>query len=338
MFSPEVILIIRFSSIGDIVLTTSVAAGLRHCFPAARIDFLTLSKFAPLLENHPDIDRLITIDRQQPPRLLYQLGRRLRLNDYDLVMDLHNSLRSKLVRKGLGAGKVLVFKKPRLWRFLLFNFNINRFPADYSYLNALNKDLRELGLFEPQPARLELAGSEKKNAGKMLKRQGVTGPYIVFIPGAAWPNKCWLPKEYARLAGIISDKFAFHVVLLGTSGDKICDAIAQLNPVVTNLAGRTSIRESLAVIAGAGSVVGSDTGLVHGAEALGVDAVMICGPTSRETGAGVNRPGSINIQRELWCRPCSQNGRKPCRRSQRFCLDEINADQVITRMRNLIAS
>ena len=76
-------------------------------------------------------------------------------------------------------------------------------------------------------------------------------------------------------------------------------------------------------------VIGSDTGLVHAAEALGVDVTMIMGPTSTETGAGVSLPNSNNIEIDLWCRPCSQNGSVPCYREKQYCMESIEPNEVL---------
>ena len=76
-------------------------------------------------------------------------------------------------------------------------------------------------------------------------------------------------------------------------------------------------------------MIGSDTGLTHAAEALGKQVYMILGPTSPETGAGVNLPGSANIETDVWCRPCSQNGKLPCYRKTQVCMDSIMPNDVI---------
>ena len=96
-----------------------------------------------------------------------------------------------------------------------------------------------------------------------------------------------------------------------------------------NLAGKTSLREAMAILALAKNIIGSDTGLMHAAEALGKPVSMILGPTSVQTGAGVVLPQSVKIEKDLWCRPCSQNGSFPCYRKQQFCMDSIEPHNVI---------
>ena len=125
------------------------------------------------------------------------------------------------------------------------------------------------------------------------------------------------------------NNFGFDSVVIGTKKDRICFEIAEKVPEVVNLASKTSIRESMALISGATRVVGSDTGLAHAAEALGIKVTMILGPTSKETGATTILEDSVCIEsKDTWCRPCSQNGSSPCYRSSQFCMDSIKTEEV----------
>ena len=101
-----------------------------------------------------------------------------------------------------------------------------------------------------------------------------------------------------------------------------------------DLSGKTELREALSIIANSKHVIGSDTGLVHGAEALGKNVSMILGPTSTETGAGVALADSENIQKDIWCRPCSQNGSTPCYRERQYCMESITPEEVLTSLRS----
>ena len=115
------ILIIRFSSIGDIILSTSPLRTIRVAYPNAQITFLTLDKFSPILEFHPDIDAILTIPKNLTINNLLHFRKYLKNKNYDIIFDLHNSLRSNILffRK---KSNLFRLKKPRLKRFLLFNF------------------------------------------------------------------------------------------------------------------------------------------------------------------------------------------------------------------------
>ena len=118
------ILVIRFSSIGDIVLATSPLNTIRSAFPNAKITFLTLEKFSSLLDLHPHIDRLISIPSKMKFRELWSFGGYLKRNGYDLIYDLHNSLRSNIVILK-SRSHVFQLQKPRWKRRMLFYFHEN---------------------------------------------------------------------------------------------------------------------------------------------------------------------------------------------------------------------
>lgn len=321
------ILVIRFSSIGDIILTTSVLNSLRKYYPSVRIDFLTLEHFAPLLFNHPVINELLVLPRKSSPGKIREFGRYLDERGYDMIIDLHNTLRSKLIMSRISRTRFKKLKKPRLKRFLLFYLTWNLFDEQFTQLRLLHSPLT--GLIDGdtiEPTSLTVTPNEKELALRHLKEKGLQGSYGVCIPGAAWKNKIWPVKNYTDLLG--SNVKPDQWVLLGGKGDEICSRIAGRSDKIMDLHGKTDLRESLAILSGAEVVLGSDTGMVHAAEALGIPVVTILGPTSRETGAGVTRSDSKIVERDVWCRPCSQNGKRNCYRKERYCMTGITPDIV----------
>ena len=141
--NPKRILVIKFSSIGDIVLTMSPLKTLKNIFPSARVDFLTLNDFAPILEGNKYIDRIISFDRDAGFRQLTKTGKWINNSDYDLVIDFHNSLRSKIIRFWIRNIPIRILIKPRWKRFLLFRFRKNLFPVDFSQLKLLHQPIAE---------------------------------------------------------------------------------------------------------------------------------------------------------------------------------------------------
>ncbi len=332
MTNPRAILALRFSSIGDIVQTTSPIGSLQKLFPRARIDFMTLSKFAPLLEGHPHIDHIHSLDIDAGFKQLMDTGRYLDTLDYDVVIDFHNTLRSRLIRSGLKRTPVSKIIKPRWKRFKLFLFHQNSFPADFNVRTWLHEPIRAWmpPHMNPQPTKLYVSDVEKNSARGHVRQAGVDGDFLVVTPGAAWAQKRWEGHKYAAVIDYCRKTFGMGAVVLGGVNDDICDLIVKLadSPVV-DLHGNTNLRESLAIVSQARFVIGSDTGFLHAGEAMGIPAITILGPTSRETGAGVFLPESRTVSWEdLWCRPCSQNGSFPCYRQERFCMTGINADRV----------
>ena len=126
----EKILIVRFSSIGDIVFTTAVVEALKSQYPHCEIHYLTLGNFSEILEGHPHISRIILLDKKAGFGPMSELARNLDKEDYSHVFDLHGSLRSGIIRHGMKS-PCSVFRKQRMNRFLLFYFKWNRFPSDF---------------------------------------------------------------------------------------------------------------------------------------------------------------------------------------------------------------
>ena len=198
--NPKRILVIKFSSIGDIVLTMSPLKTLKNIFPSARIDFLTLNDFAPILEGNKYIDGIILFDRNGGFRQLIKTGKWINNSDYDLVIDFHNSLRSKIIRFWIKNIPKRILIKPRWKRFLLFRFRKNLFPADFSQLKLLHQPIIEWIDSEKYPLpELFVSEIEMKQTEIFLKEKGVKKPYIAIIPGAAWTQKRWLVDNYCKL-------------------------------------------------------------------------------------------------------------------------------------------
>ena len=322
MSFDQKILIIRFSSIGDIVLTTSPLKTIRNRFPNAQISYVTLEEFAPLLEFHPDIDRLIPLSKNMTVTNLWEFSDYIRKQNYSTIFDLHNSLRSNIITFRT-TRPVLQLKKPRWNRFMLFQFHQNIFDDDFSTRKMYHEHLGKIWQKDDEipNTSLKVTNHEKNEAIRFVGKDS----YITMIPGAAWGQKQWSSEKYIELIQDIK----MSVVLLGEKKDKICFQIANKVPSVTNLAGKTSLRQALAILSNSTHVIGSDTGLTHAAEALGIPVSMILGPTSKQTGAGVHLENSRNIEKNLWCRPCSQNGKRPCYRKNQVCMDSISVADVI---------
>ena len=321
------ILVIRFSSIGDIVQATSPLRAIRKKYPNYEITFLTLDTFSSILEFHPDIDRLVSLPRSMGIFRLLEFGTYLDRKNFDIIFDLHNSLRSNLLLLRTKSS-LQRLKKPRLKRFFLFYFHYNTFQHSFNvrkmYLDHLGFNDR-IGDITIPKTKLVLSNHEIGYAKKKLLSLGIIDDYFVIIPGAAWSQKQWSKNKYGKLIR----KLKIPCVLVGSEKDKICFEIARFSKNTFNMAGKTSLREAMAIIYNANYVIGSDTGLMHAAEALGKPVTMIMGPTSTETGGGSYLDLSTSVAKDIWCRPCSQNGSTPCYRDKQYCMETIDVDDVL---------
>ena len=141
----------RLSSMGDIVVLTPIFRSLREKYPLARIDFLTKMEFAEIVANNPFLSNIITYDSGTKLAGWRDLCRQLKAQDYDLLIDMHNNIRSHILSHYLRRVSLLRYQKPYLRRFLLFYFWLNFFPHDFRLLKEYYKVLQPLGLTIRRP-------------------------------------------------------------------------------------------------------------------------------------------------------------------------------------------
>ncbi len=190
MVYPKKILIIRFSSIGDIVLTTSFLSTIKTQFPESEVHFMTLDRFSSMLEHQPHIDRVLELNSKSGYKDLYELNNFIKKSKYDKIFDLHSSIRSLIITMGL-RDNVSRIKKPRLLRFFLFQFHINKFPKNFSAIHMYHQCLDLKGRSSYPQTVLAVSNLEKEIAKKMLKEYGVNNQFVALVPGAAWERKQW---------------------------------------------------------------------------------------------------------------------------------------------------
>lgn len=332
------ILIVRLSSLGDIVLLTPLVRSLREKFPKARLDFLIKEQFSALVAHNAHLDRVIAFDPGTGLRGFIQLARQLASERYDLILDMHNNWRSHLLSL-ICRRPIMRYHKPRLRRFFLFYLWTDFFPADYSLRSAYYRVVAPLGIAYHSRLYPEifLPPEAVQQAQAMLSRRGIDQPYVVLLPIATWPNKLYPLESYLEVARWIEAELGLNVVWLGGSRDEHLLRLRQIKKVPgLVLCGETGLMEALALLKGSRAVVGNDTGLTYAAEALGVPTVLILGPTARQTGAGCCRPDNITLEREIWCRPCSQKGDRQCYRRRRYCLESIDSSQVCAAIEQIL--
>ena len=328
MKNKEKVLVIRFSSIGDIVLTTSFLNSLKKLNENVEIHYLTLEKFSSILELQPDIDRLIILNGDSATKALFKMNAYIHSLKYDRIYDLHGSIRSRIITFGLNKITTRV-KKPRFSRFMLFQFHINIFADNYSPIIMYHQCLQDYDQLKTPKTYLRISDSEKLYAKSKLENLGIKEDFIVLIPGAAWAQKQWQVNKYNHVINKIINDTGKKIIMLGLKDDLICRRISKVNSKVIDLSGKTNLREAMAIISLSKTAFGSDTGLMHIAESLGKNITMILGPTSKETGANTALVNSRIIESQLWCRPCSQNGKAECYRSIQYCMDVIPVEKVV---------
>jgi heptosyltransferase-2 len=340
MITPEKILVIRFSSIGDIVLSTPLLRILHVSFPYCQIDFVVRKEYAELVRNNTNLNHIYEFDAKTGLSGLRKLKNQLRAEQYDLILDIHNSLRSRYLRWMLGADDAVIINKHIFARTMLILLKKNFYHSVVSVADRYIEPVQKYGI-ENDGKGLELYISDEiraQAAAKMKKMEMPgSGTMIGFCPSAKHATKCW-PQEYFEELGVkLSKDFRAKILLFGGSQDKEkCSSIAHaINSLsdegrAIDLSGELSLLESAIAMEACTLIVTNDSGLMHVASAMKKKVVAIFGPTVREFGFFPVGTESVTVERNvLYCRPCSHIGSKTCPEGHFRCMKEILVDEVI---------
>lgn len=332
------IVIIKPSSMGDVLHALPLLAVLRKNEPTSHIAWVVNRSFAELLEGHPYLDEVIVFEREAfdgRQRLLessmdfVRFVRGMRDRRFDLALDLQGLFRSGLMTLGTGAGTRLGFAGARELAGLGYNDYV-RVPNPE--MHAVDRYLlfaRQLGLstrgradFTLPPAPVDAAWAEGLVTGLRSER----GPVVVMSPAARWTTKCWPAAHYAELSDTLVRRRRATVVFVGSAGDRA--TVRRIRHMTAersmDLAGQTTLRRLAALLARADLMVSNDTGPMHLAAAVGCPVLAFFGPTSPvRTGPYAGATRSVVLSSRTPCAPCY---RKECHRRQ--CLQDITPDRA----------
>ena len=317
-------LLIRYSSLGDVVLTTSVARSIREASPEARVYVLTKDIYTDVFSENPDITGVFT----RPV---------LRMK-FDFVIDLHNSLRSNLVKYVVPAKQRLTYNKAAAARRVFLHSGLMQ--------NSLEKTVIQRYLEPVSRAGLDVRLSKPVitiTPGEQERAERLTGktPYIALAPGAKWLTKEWFEDKYTALIIKTIRETGLNTVLIGDKSDeKLASSIKMgtgvLRSHVVNLAGKTGIRDLAAVIKNAKVLITPDTAALHIGWAVSTPVVSLFGPTVKEFGFQPVDKNVVIIEKDLDCRPCSLHGSEKCRYKDRACMQRIEAYEVLNEARKFL--
>jgi ADP-heptose:LPS heptosyltransferase len=313
------ILVIRFSSMGDIIYTTPVVRCLKKQLPGAEVHFLTKPAFKYIYDNNPYVDRLLLLKPS-----LSQTIREIRSEKYDLIIDLHNNLRTALIKFQTGI-RSSTYKKQRVRKWLSLKFNLKLVPSVH-LVERYMQTVKFLGVTnDGQP--IDYYIKAEHDLEKLLPVSHRES-YVAFVIGATHFTKRMPNKKIIN----ICKKINYPIVLLGgndvkANGDEIAYAVGEN---IYNACGITSLDESVFLVSKAKNVLGFDTGLTHIAEAFDKPIASIWGGTVPEL-LGV-QPYMVKdakvIGIELPCRPCSKFGLERCPLGHFKCMYDIPEDAV----------
>jgi len=315
-FTAKKILIIRLSSLGDIILTTPVIRALKKQYPEIKIDFLLRKSYADVLKYNPELNELFLFENYSGVNTLINI---FKDNDYDFAVDLQNNFRSREIMSNLNIPK-FVYHKPNIKKFLLVNFKIN-FLKDYKTIptryaeaiTGLTLDEKGLELFIPN------------NITPKLERESIIG----FCPGSRHYTKMWLEEYFIELG----NKFAadgYQIVLFGGKSDiDICSRISGKIRGAQNFANNNKLLQTAADMKACRLLICNDSGMMHTATAVGVPVAALFGSTVKEFGFAPYKSSNLILENNsLSCRPCSHIGREKCPKEHFECMRLLTPDYV----------
>jgi heptosyltransferase-1 len=341
------ILIVKLTSLGDVVHALPVAASLKKAFPFLRLHWVVEDRCAPLLENHPLLDSVIIYPRKKIQALLLQ-GRWPA--GFALLADLQSTLKRlsidlSLDLQGLAKSAMMVWMARAPHRFGCFglkefSYLLSKGQREGGDLHAVERNLKVaefLGAGKGEPAfSLGLSEEEKNWAEDYLRGQGVSEetPLIGMQVGASFPQKCWPISKWVTLMEQIAKIPRIRIILLGDQNDRdrLTPFTSRISPEVMNTVGTLTLRQLMALIHRCQLFVGADTGPLHIAVGLGVTVIALCGADDPKwTG-----PYGPNHRIHYKAMPCSPCNKTPVCQGRYDCMQAIEVEEILESLQALM--
>ena len=323
-------LVIRFSSIGDIVLTTPVVRCLKKQLPGAEVHYLIKPKFNMVMEHNPYVDKIHVLQEDWEAMI-----RDLKAEQFDHIIDLHHNLRTLRVKNDLKL-PATSFRKLNLEKLVFVKLKWNVMPRQLHIVDRYMETVAPFGVHNdgegldyPIPPSAEVRQSDIPASHQL--------GYIAIVIGASFPTKKLPVYKLQELCRAIDHP----VILLGAKEDRAeGEAISSVDPVkVYNACGKFSLHESADLLRKSRLVISHDTGLMHMAAALKKPVIAIWGSTTPSFGmvpyygdryrAHHAQPyDDVQVHR-LWCRPCTKIGRRKCPQGHFKCMKNISIEEIV---------
>ncbi len=315
-------LVIRLSSIGDIVLTTPLLRCLKEQVKDAEVHFLCKEQYIPILQANPYLDKIHSLADNSQESI-----RDLKTEGFDYILDLQNNIRSLNIKRSLKRMYFTV-NKINLKKWLMVNFKLNRLPdkhitdryLDTAKLFDIKNDNKGLDYFIPDD---EIVALDTLPAT-------FSSGYIALVIGAQHATKKLPSSQIIKLLS----KLKHPLILIGgpedrSNGDRIVKESG--NQQVLNACGKYSINQSASIIKQANCVITNDTGMMHIAAAFKKQVITIWGNTIRDFGMYAYLPGEGSVDfevKDLKCRPCSKLGFDKCPKKHFKCMEDQNMGAI----------
>jgi heptosyltransferase-2 len=333
------ILIIRLSSIGDILLSTAFIRQTRQAFPEAEINFIIKKRFSDLIRFNPHIDNIFEYDdeKQTRPSEFVKLFKSI---EYDYIFDLHNNLRSIYIRNKINAKNRFYIRKDKFAQTALVQFKWHL----YTKLKSIPERYSDVGLkagIADDGKGLEIFWNKETDSSLDNHFTGAnidgTIPSIGLAPGAGFYTKRWPVDYFKQLIDLINSRGDFNIILLG--GEQETELGNQLDnfPNVYNFIAKLNILESGAAISKLSCLISNDSGLMHMATCVNTPVLAIFGSSVKEFGFFPYRAKGLVLEnKDLDCRPCSHIGKTSCPRDHFKCMNDIRPEMIYNALKEII--
>jgi len=341
----EKFLIIRMSSLGDVILSTSVPQAIKREIPEAFLCWLVEERNASILKNNPYIDELI-VSRKSIKGILKALIE-LRKRRWNMCLDLQSLFKSAIFAFLSGAKSRIGLEKVERGAHIFYDYCVPNIPhfhavennllAAYVALNILNNrpiDINQniIKVKKNAPAlkpNIYLTDDERRRANELLNSEK---PIVALCPGTTWDSKRWFPQRWAKLGDALIE-YGFEVVILGGKSDilhiKEIKSYMKHNPI--DLTGKTNLREASAVLEKSLLAISVDSGAMHIASAVDTPVIALFGPTDPKIQGPYGEKNEV-IYKKLPCSPCR---RRNC--PYKECMELITEEEVIERTRHRLS-
>jgi histidinol-phosphate phosphatase family protein len=321
------ILVIRLSSLGDILLTSPAVLNLKIHFKNSHLTYLTKERFAGLVSSFDGVDEVITLSDTARLTDYYGAVEELSSRRFDFILDLHGKPFTWIVRNWLYSAEKWAVPKRRIERWLATRGGEHE-PALHT-IDLHNSFFTSRHLHDH--ARRPLIG-DFGSSRHLLRQQ-----YVCICPGAAHATKKWPRSRFIRLAEMIHASTGLEVVWIEEKESDASDIRDKKLPYLTIVAGKP-LEDVVAVISRAQAVISNDSGLMHLSSALNTPVIAIFGPTHPVLGFSPRGLHDQIVEVDEPCRPCSLHGKSPCYRDKQYCLERIGETEILEPIQRLLSS
>lgn len=320
------IAVIRFSSIGDIVILNPVFKSIKESYKNSEITFIT-KKENNILKDNPFIDNFFYYNKKEIGNEggLSYLIKKMRFDRFDYVFDMHNNLRSNILTMFIRKRKVYKIKKAGFKRRLIVRIKLNLLRDKKKVITRYYEVLKKAGVVKEDGFDTGIYTDKRDdgNSERIIKSINSKNKIIAVAPGAKWNTKEW--PYYREFIKMLSGISSIHILIIGLKGDyKKRDSRAN----ITDLTGKLSLSSVAALIKRIDCLICNDTGLMHIADGYNIRTFTFFGPTVEEFGFFPLNSKVHVLQTGINCRPCSLHGTNKCPKRHFRCLRDIKPAMV----------